>query len=269
MAQAVEDILATCPAQILDKVGGVEGALNRRRAVDFVEYFCGTGRLTKAVMALGREAKFFDIARNAWDDILTDVGFARALLMALSIRAGGVAWFAVPCSSFVFMSRGHTKRTRDNPMGDERKRGVAAGNRIVSRVCYLLRILVSRHVYFVLEQPAGSILWKLPLMKKAKAGLVIKGEKWARRHVWIGHFGGHIAKPTELYGVFPDLASFLYSRKPRFDAGHLDGIYRRWTNSLGRKRVAGLPGLRRTGEYPKKFCAAVADGFQARVWKYT
>ena len=42
-------------------------------------------------------------------NLLTDAGMAAAILLSLSLVVGGTAWFGVPCSTFVFMSRGHTK----------------------------------------------------------------------------------------------------------------------------------------------------------------
>jgi hypothetical protein len=64
---------------------------------------------------------------------------------------------AVPCRlTFVWIARGHTKRSPLRPLGDCGRGDVRNRvNRIVERVRILLRLMSMRDVFFILEQLAG------------------------------------------------------------------------------------------------------------------
>ena len=138
-----------------------------------------------------------------------------AIEMAMAIVPNGMAWFGVPCSTFVWISRGHTKRSRATPLGDELRSDVRNANRIVRRVLVILNILVRRSVFFIIEQPAGSLLWRMPGVRRIARSVQIKNIKWQRRFVWLGHYGHRIAKPAELQGIFPDMQNILPSKRPQ------------------------------------------------------
>ena len=55
-------------------------------------------------------------------------------------------WAGAPCSSFIWMSRGSTKRSRLVVKGCKRHRSVKQANKFVRRLCYL---------------PLGTILWHI------------------------------------------------------------------------------------------------------------
>ena len=158
----------------------------------------------------------------------------------------------------LWMSRGHTKRSRQNPLGDVTRPDVRAANRIARTVALLCRVLAQRGVFFVLEQPAGSLLWHTPSLRLAARSLRVKGKRWQRRFVWLGHYGHKICKPTELCGIFPSLASILPSKRPRPSDKPVAGVYRSWVSKNGRRRVCGSAGLKVTEHYPKPFCRAFA-----------
>ncbi len=76
-------------------------------------------------------------------NLLTVEGFANALSSCLRLQRGAVCWLGVPCSSFVFLSRGHTRRTQTNPLGNVARRDVASANAIAARVAFLLRVMLA------------------------------------------------------------------------------------------------------------------------------
>ena len=246
------------------------------RSKHFVEFFCGTGGLFVAALSQELRCSFYDLVVDEGHDLLSAKGFALAISMALSIAVGGCAWFGVPCRTFVWMSRGHTKRTLKRPHGDCGRADVRQANEIVERVCILLQILCARQVYFIIEQPSGSLLWKMPKMRLAAKMHIVspsiarwltaktaprkqKKVRWARRFVWLGHYGHQIAKPTELCGIFPGLSTAFPSKKPTRRSNPKGMYYKTWLDKCtGRRRTCGMKALKNTEHYPDKFCHAVA-----------
>ena len=232
----------------------------RARTKHFVEFFCGTGGLVTAALSQGLRCSWYDVVVNSKHNLLTAKGFALAIKMVLSIVCGGCAWLGVPCRTFVWMARGHTLRSQTAPLGDSRRTDVRQANLIVDRVFIILRTLALRHVHFIIEQPSGSLLWKMPKMRLAAKFVVGRGLRrrtWMRRFVWLGHFGHRIAKPTELCGIFPGLSTAFPSTKPK--RSNRSGVYKTWVDKRTQKRKAcGLKGLKATEHYPEKFCEAVA-----------
>ena len=251
----------TLPVAVLECLGwsstqDIEEELLRPRAKHFAEFFCGTGGLVTAVASAGMRCAWFDIHVEPSHDILSAIGIAVAVKIALSVAPGGVVWFGVPCSTFVWIARGHTRRSRQEPLGDTSRADVRRANRIARTVVVLCRVLAKRGVYFVMEQPAGSLLWWTPCMRLAARRMCMKGKKWCRRFVWLGHYGHKLCKPTELCGVFPNLACILPSKRPHGKSAA--GVYRTWWSKNGRKRTCGSAGLKETEHYPKRFCQAFA-----------
>ena len=197
------------------------------RTKNFVEFFCGTGGLVTAALSQGLRCSWYDVVVDSEHNLLTNKGFALAIKMVLSMIVGGCAWFGVPCRTFVWIARGHTRRSQAAPLGDSCRADVRQANLIVERVFVILRTLAMRRVHFIIEQPAGSLLWKMPKMRLA-AKFAIGRKPWARRFVWLGHFGHRIAKPTELCGIFPGLSTAFPSKKPK--RSNHSGVYKTWTD---------------------------------------
>ena len=231
------------------------------RVLHFVEWFCGTGNLTTACSQEGLRVQWFDWTLGAMNmNLLTDAGMAAAIRLALQIVVGGTAWFGVPCSTFVFMSRGHTCRSQRRPKGDAQRRDVRQANRIVGRVMFLIRILAMRKVYWIIEQPLNSLLWIMPALKQARRD---SARAWQRRFLWMGHFGHDLWKPTELVGFFPGLETAWPSKRP--SKRETASAYSQWVDSKGRKRCAGKPGLKATEHYPPEFCRVAAALIRQRA----
>jgi len=246
------------------KPADVRAAVEAVRARHFVEWSCGTGNLCTACSQLGLRVGWFDWNLDSKGmNLLTDEGMARSIMLALSLMIGATAWFGVPCSTFVFMSRGHTLRSRKQPLGNTRRRDVKLANRIVKRVMFLVRILPMRKVYWIMEQPLNSLLWYMPVLRQAQENCSVGGLAWQRRFVWMGHFGHKLWKPTELVGVFPRLElSFPTKRPPK---RNVFSAYSRWRNKQGVRRRSGKPGLKATEHYPPAFCREAARLIRKRL----
>ena len=226
------------------------------RTKHFAEFFCGSGGLVTALSQAGMRCAWFDIDLQSSHNILSVAGLSAAVRIALSVMPGGLVWFGVPCSTFVWLARGHTKRSRQHPLGDVTRGDVQRANHITKVVAMLCRLLSARSVFFFMEQLAGSVLLHVPSIRLTARRLQMRGERWSRRFVWLGHYGHLICKPTELCGIFPHLARVLPSRRPKGKSAA--GVYRQWKSKSGRKRVCGSSGLKATEHYPKRFCCAVA-----------
>ena len=242
----------------------VRAAVQVVRVLQFAEWFCGTGNLTTACSQQGLRVKWYDcILDPVKMNLLTHVGFAAAILLALSISIGGTAWFGVPCSTFVFMSRGHTKRSRRLPKGNTKRKDVCQANAIVDRVAFLINILAFRKVYWIMEQPLNSLLWAMPAMRRAKKKCRVKDLAWQRRFLWMGHYGHSLWKPTELVGCFPGMmTAWPTKRPPKRDTS---SAYSQWCDSQGRRRSAGKAGLKATEHYPVTFCDVTARLIKAQL----
>ena len=82
-----------------------------------------------------------------------------------SIIIGGLCWMAFPCSSWVFISRGSSKRSRLRPQGRRRYAKVVEANRLARRVVYAARYVEKKGAYWVLEQPVSSLVYEYPPMR--------------------------------------------------------------------------------------------------------
>ena len=230
------------------------------RTRQFVEMFCGVGALTVAARNSGLRTAWYDLLLDDGSmDMLTDHGFANAILLALSVSPRGTMWFGVPCSTFIWIARGHTRRSKTHPVGDTSRADVRDVNLLVQRVGLLLRLLALRQVFFVIEQPASSVLFYLPDLRALEgSGICIGRYRWQKRFLWLGHFGHRLWKPTFLIGIFPGLKNRpeLTTRRP---PPRIVKDWHKWRNKSGKMRCAGNASLRRTGEYPESFCRLVAQ----------
>ena len=99
-----------------------------------------------------------DSTPDLTQDILTDAGFVVLLKYVLRLRRTGMALLAPVCSSWRWLNRFTSGRSRDNWQGNTSVLSVRQGNLMVSRVVLLLWLLDAMGCVYVLEQPLGSIL---------------------------------------------------------------------------------------------------------------
>ena len=79
-----------------------------------------------------------EVAYSRHMDLQSSTGLLGAIQAARRIVRGGLLWIGIPCASWVWMSRGSTKRSQLNPRGGKgRFKNVRATNRLVRRVCHL------------------------------------------------------------------------------------------------------------------------------------
>ena len=135
------------------------------RDLDLLELFCGQGMLHKSAKLLGLASAGMDRELNPkLHDLLTTRGLLHAIRAVLRLRVNSLLFLGIPCSSWVWMNRGTSKRSRTNPLGDTTVPSVAATNQLTSRCTLLVMTAVARGACWLLEQPASSLLPHHPRM---------------------------------------------------------------------------------------------------------
>jgi hypothetical protein len=101
----------------------------------------------------------FDIQKEpVLHDILLVCGFIQSLGLALRIKQRGLAWMALPCQSFTFMSSSGHQRSFWTPYGNLHMPFVHTGNCICARTCLVILVAIARSASFFVENPGNSAL---------------------------------------------------------------------------------------------------------------
>lgn len=159
-------------------------------ATCFQEDFAGAHHLSKAIFDLGLPVISRDILMSRHLDFGGTTGFVSVLNGLRSIIIGGLCWFALPCSSWVFISRGSSKRNRLRPHGQRRYLKVKQANRLARRLVYACRFVEKKGAYWVLEQPVSSLVYLYP---PVRALLLQPGVREIR--VPLGEYGASSVTP--------------------------------------------------------------------------
>ena len=234
-------------------------ALQPCEELDFGELFAGEGRVGLSLGALGFRGRALDRDHQVTMDLLTPMGLVLAVRVACSIRPGGCMWLAPPCSSWVWLTR-HSSGREICIEGDVTSSAIVAQNALAERVAFLLALCSSRGVYWIVEQPASSVLWNYPAIRQRlqEDGLM---------HPTVldmGAFGGSSVKPTHLWGTAPYLAKLARTCDgPQRLQLRVEGVQttHRSVDSTGRRRCQGTRDLKGTQAYPWGFGAAHALAF--------
>ncbi|CAE7379659.1 RHM1, partial [Symbiodinium pilosum] len=175
------------------------------------------------------------------------------------MKPGSLATIGLPCSSFVFLNSGTSKRTPAAPLGREELGYIRRANSIAARVCLLILLLTARKCYWLVEQPSSSMFEEIPYFQHVMM-IIRKFMKVHRTFFWMGCWGHFSSKGSLAYGTLgfiPKLAKRLTKkRKIRYGLSS-EGVVKKGIDKRGRKVVSGGNLLRLTQEYPRKFCARV------------
>lgn len=93
------------------------------------------------------------------------LGFLIALRGVLRVMPGGLLFSGLPCSSWVWISRGSTGRSQDNPRGTVENNCTKVGNTLAARTALLFLVATVRCVYCATEQPGSSVVIKYDPME--------------------------------------------------------------------------------------------------------
>lgn len=233
------------------------------RTVHCVEFFSGIGSIARTFAQAGFVSKEYDIIREPlFEDLTTPMGFLTALMLAMQIVLGGLGHTANVCSSWVFMARGTTGRSRAQPYGTPNLPGCSAssvgqGNVQIGRMTVVIMLMVARRVHWVLEQPFSSVMDFAPVLVEN----VLVRLKYATK---MGAFGAKTAKPTWLLSSSKWPAKLQKDLPPNFKATDDTVAIKLPPSAAGKKRVSGGPGLKATQAYPPFYSSAVLSAWSNR-----
>ena len=81
--------------------------------LDYFEQFGGDAAVSRGLRLLGYYGATFDLRICSFHDFLVPAGFLATLRACMRLRRRGLAWFAPPCSTWVWIARNHTKRSAE------------------------------------------------------------------------------------------------------------------------------------------------------------
>ncbi|CAL1133886.1 unnamed protein product [Cladocopium goreaui] len=222
-------------------------------AISVAEFFAGCKSICNGFRQHGMTAVSFEIEDRAIEDMLSGIGFAYAISLVLRLRrTAGLCWLAPVCSTWVWINRSTSGRSRERPLGAVHLAQVANANCMVSRCCILALVCCILRIPFILEQPASSLMQFHPDFQY----LCRKFEIY-RVFVWLGSYGGSSPKGTFLYSNYQWITS-LYLPLPS-DADWPADMSKRYVDSKGVNRVCGGADLKGSQHYPALLGQAVAQ----------
>lgn len=163
--------------------------------LDYVEYFCGCGNLSKAAIQAGLRGVSLDTVLNPAHDCLEKCGLRLWLLCLTATRRKALVWLGCPCSSFVLLCKSVSLRVLENNYeGDETKFFVREGNCLGQVAALFLLLSWLLDCFPGLEQPLNSVL---PWTRVMSAVLrYIQAYQTTTYHF---AFGGPTLKPLQLW----------------------------------------------------------------------
>lgn len=221
---------------------------SERRCFQFIEFFCGEGNLSKAMMRKNRRGLPLDIRLNLAHNFLTSNGIRFAVLALMTSAENALIWFGTPCSSWSIVCMVWSRRYEENFfLGNEQFEFVRIGNRLMdfTAMIYLLAFAVSNFV--VLEQPRDSVLPKCTSMK-----LVLNFSCSRCIQTYGAAFGAGSLKPWQLWSNNPRIM-VLERRRPDVATSSL------MTHSESGNFSGNRDLIRSSEIYPPGFGLAVAN----------
>ena len=242
-----------------------------KRAGDWFAGHCGFGGAVDR-LSPGSTCSQLDISIGGTiHNICTPEGMAFFIIDALEMCTGATMLSGLPCSTFVWLSRGTSMRSVLNHwLGDCHHRPeVHEANVIFSRLILLIRILILRLVQWIIEQPLTSCAFKLNMCKalvRSKPAIRLPCSTRTlriRRHLlWLGHYGHAVPKPTVLVGMTRAIHRLKTVRPKKQSTQVVKFTTLKWVVKNNKwKLVRRMYGCKRelknTQIYPRAFCEEV------------
>ena len=227
----------------------------RRRDLTCLDLFAGSGAVSKAFSESGHSTVSYDIVIDPSCDFTSKKGFLNAVLLVLRLESGGLIMAGPPCSLWIFLSSSVHRRSDDCPEGDTSNRKVRMSNLIVRNLAVLLAIADSRGVFWIIEQPHSSSMWKYPPLKQ-----YLDKCNAQRCFTCMGCFGHDLLKPTVLWGTLPSLEKLSRKKRQCLSSSSSEVVRSRASRYYHRSDsggVRGNPALHDSASYSAAFGQAV------------
>ena len=140
--------------------------------------------LSKLRHAIDEWTFAFQIPRKLCHHVLT---------VAMRLKVQALNHWDTCCSSWVWLSRKGSRRTRKNPCGAIHHLKVRLANLQVVRMCLIMLVAFARFCIMCLEQPGSSLMGFHPRMQQEPFASLMEVT------TWMGSFGSLTAKPTHLW----------------------------------------------------------------------
>ena len=149
------------------------------RDLDVVEIFSGVQSVVQAARALGLMAAGFDIENNPEDDIYTDSGMERAVILVARLKKNGLCHMAAECRTYCGLCCKNSGRTKLCPQGNNSD-FTKFGNLMAQRTAVLFEFAFQHGLDTTMENPDGNFFWSQPVIKALLHRLDSKCVKVAR-----------------------------------------------------------------------------------------
>lgn len=155
----------------------------------------------------------------------------------------------------VWINRATSGRSAAFPLGNSSLPSVASANRMVSNLVLALVLLTLKGVFWIVEQPAGSLLEEHPRWKE-----LCRMVKVYRTHVWMSDYGAPSPKPSWLYSQMSWISEIRDFRSDDTRGRALEGsavMSTKRTRADGTVAVTGGADLKASQAYTPAFGQAV------------
>ena len=141
---------------------------NELDQLEFVEFCAGRAHLSREMLRQGfHQGASVDILFHPHHDMLSSKGLRTWFDMVVASRRKSLHWFATRCSSFVPLCISQSMRYEENSFyGDRSRPWVEQGNLQQEVTAMMMFFSFLLDCIPVLEQPTGSVLPKLPSLRK-------------------------------------------------------------------------------------------------------
>ena len=85
----------------------------KERDLDGCEIFAGVRSIARGFQKFGMNMQAYDILYDSSHDITSDLGLQKILEGVFRVKRGGLVWLAPVCSTWVWIARHGTGRTKD------------------------------------------------------------------------------------------------------------------------------------------------------------
>lgn len=130
------------------------------RDLDVAEIFTTAQSVALAAKAAGFNSAAYDIKIDGCSDACELTGFKQLLQLVMRLKPGGLLCVAPCCKTFIFAPRRWTCRNAQNVQGDTSRPVVRAGNLMARIAMFIYCVALLRGVEAVLENPAGSMIFR-------------------------------------------------------------------------------------------------------------
>lgn len=175
--------------------------------VGAIECMAGKRELSSALEREDFRVLSLDVKYHLSHDVSSAVGLRKLMVGLRFLRVGGLLWMAPTCKSWIWMTRGLTQRSVDNPAGDSSCPMVSLANKLLPTICIASYMAWFSDCVFVIEQPMSSVM---NFHADFKSMMDYTGGD--KHTVWHGAYGGNTMKPLKLMGTAPWLDRL---RRPR------------------------------------------------------